>query len=346
LTEPSLIKVAGQLGHSGHRRVFIGFARASDLSAASYPDVLDEETGRGYQRRFAREHSLEFKRYIQAPGATSIPLTFNLRMAVQAFWSLHVDSVAEGFAELQLDLSRGPVMTQVDGQHRIGFLQDSPIEFPFMTFLGLSEQEETDIFRTINGKAKGLSGSLLDFTSGKSLGSDLARASPELFVAIGLNSELGSPWLGKLDLGGVKTVGTKRIASLRTMHQAVRRMVKAARWSDEFAAERALAHAIDFWRAVTLVLPDQWASPRNHMLVKGIGVYALMQVAGHLIQEANGRAIDLDYFVGKLSDFISQIDWSSRGPLEGFGGAKGAEMAFKMIMQVRNDTYRRLSQHA
>ena len=86
----------------------------------------------------SREHSLEFKRYIQQPGATSIPLTFNLRQELPPRWSLSESQKLGQLATLRLDLSKGAVFTQVDGQHRLGFLQDSPIQFAFMTFLGLS----------------------------------------------------------------------------------------------------------------------------------------------------------------------------------------------------------------
>lgn len=345
LSLPAVIRLPGLLGRCGQREVFVAFAAASDLCRASYPDVLDEATGSGYQRRFSRQHSLEFKRYIQAEGATSIPLTFNLRKETGARWRIE-KAAGSQCAALLLDLSKGPVLTQVDGQHRLGFMQDSPIPFPFMTFLGMSEQEEMEVFRTINGKAKGLSSSLLDYTAAKSLGDDLAKIDPHLFVALGLNRDPKSPWFGRLDLGGSKTVGTKRIASLRTMNQAVRRMTRSAAWPNDFDAEHGLNVAIDFWQAVSLVLPDQWSSPRNHMIVKGIGVYALMELAGELVREARVREADLDYFVSKLSDFLHMVDWSNHGPMEGYGGAKGADMAFQMIMQVRKDAYRRQREHA
>lgn len=338
-----ILEIAGQVGYCGHQRVFMGFATAGQLCRASYADVLDERTGRGYQRRMSREHSLEFKKYIQRPDATSIPLTFNLRSAAAPRWTL-----IEGgdTSLLRLDVTTGPVLTQVDGQHRLGFLQDSPIQFAFMTFIGLTESQEMQVFRTINGKAKGLSSSLLDFTAAKSLGNDLARADPCLFVALGLNSEPSSPWYERLDLGGERTVGTKRVASLRTMRQAVARMVKEGETAGQLSAESLLAYAISFWKAVAIALPQEWSEHRRHMLVKGIEVYALMSLAGRLIHEAEGRSITVDYFVAKLSDFVDQIDWTNHGPLEGYGGAKGADMAFKLILEIRREAYKRVSHHA
>ena len=340
--DPVIIR--GQTGYSGGQRVFLGFAPASVLCGISYADVLDEQTGVGYQRRIAREHSLAFKRYIQAEGATTIPLTFNLRQSCSSAWSL-VDA-PDGSATLTVDASAGRVLTQVDGQHRLGFLQDSPVVFSFMSFIGLSEAQEMEVFRTINGKAKGLSSSLLDYTGAKALGSDLAEVDPALFVALGLNRESESPWCGRLDLGGGNTVGPRRIASLRTMHQAAQRMLKAAQAGDKVDAAAWLERSIAFWKAVVVVLSDQWAAPRQHMLCKGIGVYALMSLAGHLVREAGERPLTVDYFLAKLSDFLDQIDWTNHGPLEGFGGSKGADMALKMILEVRRNIYTRLSQHA
>jgi DNA sulfur modification protein DndB len=338
----TVLEIEGQVGFCGHRKVFTGFASAGDLVRASFADVLDESTGRGYQRRMSREHSLEFKRYIQQAEATSIPLTFNLRESLADRWSLIEDSKVR----LRLELARGPALTQVDGQHRLGFLQGSPIQFAFMAFLGLSEDQEMEVFRTINGKAKGLSSSLLDFTEAKSLGSDLAKVDPALYVALGLNSDPTSPWYGRLDLGGLRTVGTKRIASLRTMHQAAQRYFKEARVGDQVTAEVMLRYAIAYWKAVIITLPNQWKYQRHHLLTKGIGVYAMMSLAGCLVRESRNEAITVDYFIAKLSDFIDQIDWSNHGPLEGFGGAKGADMAFKMILDVRKDAFRRISQYA
>lgn len=342
--KPGPVIIRGQTGYSGGQRVFLGFAPASVLCGISYADVLDEQTGVGYQRRIAREHSLAFKRYIQAEGATTIPLTFNLRQSCASAWKLV--EAPDGSATLTVDASAGRVLTQVDGQHRLGFLQDSPVIFSFMSFIGLSEAQEMEVFRTINGKAKGLSSSLLDYTGAKALGADLAEVDPALFVALGLNRESESPWCGRLDLGGGNTVGPRRIASLRTMHQAAQRMLKAAQVGDKVDAAAWLERSIAFWKAVVVVLSEQWAAPRQHMLCKGIGVYALMSLAGHLVREAGDRPLTVDYFLIKLSDFLDQIDWTNHGPLEGFGGSKGADMALKMILEVRKDIYTRLSQHA
>lgn len=339
------MEIHGMLGHCGDREVFIGFARARDLVAFSFADVLDETTGAGYQRRFSKEHSLEFKRYIQTDGATSIPLTFNLRAPARS-WALHRGPGKS--AVLRLPDEPTEVLVQVDGQHRLGFLQTSTIEFAFMTYIGLSVEEEMDVFRVINGKAKGLSNSLIDFTEARLIGADLPKVKPELYVALRLHEDEQSPWYKRLDLGGDKTVGTKRIASLRTMQVAVKRLVRSANWASPPTAQRIAALTIEFWRAVAFVLPDAWANPRGYMLTKGIGVYALMSFAGHLVGEAHkrGDSPDFDFFVSNLSDFVDRIDWSNSGPLHGFGGAGGADAALQLILQVRSSSLERFHSHA
>lgn len=339
------MEIHGMFGRCGDREVFLGFACARDLVAYSFADVLDEATGVGYQRRFSREHSLEFKRYIQTDGATSIPLTFNLRAPTES-WSLERGPGKS--AVLRLPAEPSQVLVQVDGQHRLGFLQTSPIEFAFMTYIGLSVEEEMDVFRVINGKAKGLSNSLIDFTDARLIGADLPKVKPELYVALRLHEDEQSPWYKRLDLGGDKTVGTKRIASLRTMQVAVRRLIRAANWSSPPPAQRIAALTIDFWRAVAFILPEAWAAPRSHVLTKGIGVYALMSFAGHLICEAQKTcdSPDFDFFVSRLSDFIDRIDWSNLGPLHGFGGAGGADAALQLILQIRSSCLERYHSHA
>lgn len=325
----------GQLGHCGDREVFIGFATAAELGQISFPDVLDEVTGNGYQRRFNREHSLEFKRYIQEPGATTIPLTFNLRPDRKG-WK--VKNGPSG-ATLSVDVSKEPVMAQVDCQHRLGYLRESHIPFAFMAYIGLSIDEEMEIFRVINGKAKGLSGSLLDFTEARLVEADLKTARPELFLALVLHEDQRSPWYQRLDLGGNRTTGPLRIASLRTMQKAARRFLREAGLSNKDVDNSTATLVIDFWRAVTVVLSKQWNQPRQNMLVKGIGVYCLMSLAGELFRESVKKrvACDLDYFISALSDFAHGIDWSNQGPLKGYGGTSGADAALALLRQIRRN---------
>jgi DGQHR domain-containing protein len=183
-----------------------------------FADIL-EHTGRGYQRRFNARHSLDFRRYIQDDRSTTIPLTLNLRPRKGGAWSIQKLEVRR--ARLDVPPSAGKVFAQVDCQHRLGHLADLDIELPFMSFVGLSEREEMEVFNVINSKAKGLNASLLDFHDAQ-LAADLVSERPELFIALYLNNETSSPWYRQLDLGGNITSGLGRRASLRTMQKALK----------------------------------------------------------------------------------------------------------------------------
>jgi DNA sulfur modification protein DndB len=321
------------MGSSADRQVLIGFAPASLLHRLSFADVLNEDTSSGYQRRFNSQHSQDFRRYIRQPHAATIPLTLNLRPREGDAW--RVAQLRGGRVRLEIDPSAGKVMAQVDCQHRLGHLNDLDISLPFMCFLGLSIREEMEVFNTINSKAKGLSTSLLDFHDAH-LAGDLANDRPELFIALHLNNESDSPWCRQLDLGGTTTSGLNRRASLRTMQKAIKRFLKATRILKTRSTDQSAQVVLSFWKAIVETLPEQWANTRKHLLNKGVGVYALMDVAADIYNEAkDGSRVDRRYFVNALSDFADQIDWSTDGPLKGLGGEGGVRTAAEHVREVR-----------
>lgn len=318
-------------GRSADRRVLLGFAPARILHAASFPDVLDERTGQGYQRRLNSGHSLDFRRYIREPGSTTIPLTFNLRPRDDGAWRLI--ELANGLLRMEIDPAAGPVMAQVDCQHRIGHLADLDIELPFMCFVGLSIEEEMAVFTVINRKAKGLSRSLLDFHDAR-LCEDLANDRPELFIALCLSNDPVSPWCGQLDVGGNKVSGMTRKASLRTLQKAVRRFLNRSAILKQRTAEEAARVVLDFWVAVSIAMRDDWARPRGSLLAKGVGVYALMDIAADMWRES-GCALTRDLMIAHLSDLAADVDWSSGGPFKGLGGEGGVAAAVALLRGIR-----------
>ena len=324
-------------GWSAHRRVLLGFAPAALLCNLSFPDIFDEDTGHGYQRPFNERHSQDFRRYIKEPDSSTIPLTLNLRPSAEGTWRLV--ELGDGKARLEVDADAGKIMAQVDCQHRLGYLGDLPIRLPFMCFIGLSEPEEMAVFSVINGKAKGLNTSLLDYHAAQ-LAESLAHERPELFIALQLNSIEESPWFRRLNLGGKTTSGLKRIVSLRMMQRAVNKFLTATSILSTNSVKDAARVVLDFWSAVETVLPDEWSEPRRHMLTKGIGVYALMRIAADIFIECRdaGRECNRRAFVTDLADFASAIDWSTSGPLKGFGGQGGVTAAVDHLREARKRT--------
>ena len=331
----------GMVGNCCARKVFIGFAPASLLCKLSFADVLNEGTGEGYQRRFAEKHSQDFRRYIQTEGSATIPLTFNLRPERKEDWS--VQESEGGIACLTISSGAKNVLAQVDCQHRLGSIADLNISLPYMTFVGLSLREEMKVFNIINGKAKGLASSLLDYHESR-FASDLAAQKPELYIALQLHNEPDSPWYRQLDLGGTRTIGLGRKASLRTMQKAVKRFLTTSTILAHHTPAEASEVVLHFWKAVVGLLERQWQEPRKHLLTKGVGVYALMTLAGTMYSEIadNAPAPTEQEFRELLSPFITRVDWSHKGNLKGFGGESGAQEAFRFLDQIAEQWLREM----
>jgi DGQHR domain-containing protein len=304
------------------------------LHSLSFADVLNEDTGRGYQRRINPQHSLDFRRYIQQSGSSTIPLTFNLRPQPAGVW--HIKKGNVGCATLEISGGHRP-LAQVDCQHRLGHMDDLEIELPFMCFIGLTEREEMEVFNVINSKARGLSSSLLDFHDAQ-LATDLGADRPELYISLFMRREVTSPWHNQLDLGGTTTSGMGRRASLRTFQKAVQQFLHRTKFLDDRSVDEAAHLILDFWIALVTVLPEQWQNPRKHMLTKGVGVYALMEIAADLFLETpKNRVCDRKYFVTALSDFALDFDWDTAGPLKGLGGQGGVKIAVELIRAARRN---------
>jgi len=320
------------LGQSAGREVLLGFAPASLLYSLSFADVLNEDTGRGYQRRINAQHSIDFRRYIQQAGSSTIPLTFNLRPAPVSAWSIKKTSSGSATLEVSPDQK---VLAQVDCQHRLGHLGDIDIDLPFMCFIGLTEREEMEVFNIINSKARGLSSSLLDFHDAQ-LASDLGAERPELYISLFMRRETSSPWHNQLDLGGTSTSGMTRRASLRIFQKAVKQFLSRTKVLEVRPVDEAAHLVLDFWMALVTVLPVQWQNPRKHILTKGVGVYALMEIAADLYGDTpKNKACDRKYLISALSDFAPDFNWSTNGPLKGLGGQGGVKTAVEIIRAAR-----------
>ena len=326
-------KLSGIKGKSGSREVILGFANARLLYSLSFVDILNEDSGIGYQRRFHPQHSLDFRKYIQCTTSTTIPLTFNLRHCNDNSWNIKY--FKNGSINIFIKNSSKKFLSQVDCQHRLGHLSDIDVELPFMIFIGMSIREEMEVFNVINSKAKGLNTSLLDFHQTQ-LEDNLIQNKPELYIAMQLNEFIESPWYKQLDLGGNKTVGMKRRASFRTMQRSVKKYllnVNAQRKDTNIH----LSYIINFWKSIHFILNKEWEDSRKHIINKGIGVYALMHLAAQLYNESFEKQInpDLDYVNGQLSDFITRIDWTNSGPFKGLGGQGGVKEAINIINSTR-----------
>ncbi len=320
-------------GRCGQLPVILGSARASDLFAVSFADVFDEAAQAGYQRPCDRRHAQEFRAYIEKSGATTIPLTFNLRGLPGPAWQLEPGGVSEGSAaELRLRvpaLLEERVVARVDCQHRLEMMSDSAVPLAFQCFLNLTPQDEMRVFSVINSKAKGLNPSLIDYHQSVLL--DVARDAADLYIAKRLHYDPASVWQKNLKLGGTATQGTTRRMTLRGMRHAVQIFLHHALVGD-LTIEEQYGVVAAFWSAVVHTWPRAWNEPRKHLLTKGIGVQGLSLLGADIVKLAMREGTELtqatfERHLGGLRDF----DWSNTGPFRGLGGRGGAREVHQQL---------------
>lgn len=329
MKKSSAIRISGLIGSCGHLRVFLGFAAARVLHAASFTDVLNEDTGEGYQRPRNVAHSRSFRQYISRPGTSTIPLTFNLRRELAKDWQIEADDSGRA----TLSISRGVrCLAQVDCQHRLGELQDADIPLAFMSFIDLSLREEMALFNVINSKAKGLSSSLTDYHESNLL-TDLVVEAPHLFIARKLNEDSRSPWHRLVRYGGETTSGLHRRTSLRMMQKSIQRFLKQTKELPLGDIEQKYRLILAFWQAVKDTFPAEWNAPRHHLITKGVGLYSLMQLLADLVKCAGG-----DLTPERCRDCLAllrgKIDWDSQGMFAEAGGQKGAMEVYQTLRKA------------
>lgn len=313
--------VLGIIGKSGDLPVFIGFECASALIALSFPDILNEDSGEGYQRPYNRAHSLDFKNYITRAGSSTPPLTFNLRNEYADFW--HIKR-GEGNSATLVIQGGVKCLAQVDCQHRLGELAGVDIQLAFMTYIGLDLRQEMAIFNVINSKAKGLCSSLTDYHESKLL-NDLAAEAPHLFISRRLNEDPASPWYRLIRYGGETTSGLKRRTSFRMMQKTVYSFLTQTRTCIDTSLDYKYLIVLNYWKAVQIVFPEEWIEHRNNLITKGVGLYGLMQLLADIVKKKPTADFSSEYFAGELLPLKNNFDWSSHGRFAYVGGKKGVQ---------------------
>jgi hypothetical protein len=119
------------------------------------------------------------------------------------------------------------------------------------------------------------------------------------------------------------------------MQKAVKRFLAQTQILHHHSADSAARIVLDFWAAIVFVLQAEWNNPRRSLVTKGIGVYSLMEIAGDLYKEDITQNPDKQYFTNKLSEFITDIDWTTKGTLSGLGGEAGAKHIVSLLRSAR-----------
>jgi DGQHR domain-containing protein len=313
--------------------VYLGSAPLKNLGAVSFVDRAVMDQPEGFQRELDRGHALRFKEFIKNPKslrvekATAPPLIFSLRMKAR------FEEIADGYGILHVP-DRKEALARLDAQHRMAETEGFEERLPFVIYDGLQPTEEVGIFTIINDEHKGLTKSLVDKHRARLLGAELPEEEPHLAIAVKLNDDSASPWFKAIDTGGVKTPGTKRRVTLRTLQEATREMISGPRCQNaDFTTKYRVV--LNFWKAVVKLFPNEWANPRKHLITKGIGVHALGAVGRDVIE----ARIDVqDYSSEAFEKALSKLanfDWGNKTSVFSVvGGKKGVKFATALLNRI------------
>ncbi len=349
-TLPSFPVIRGTcLGHQAYR----GFGSLAEVSRISRPDIFDQDRNRqGTQRNLSLTHARRAHQYVQSTTKAFYPeMILNLRDKSYVKFDLKDDQDGTKFGVLRF--LKDPVSTEeivvsrLDGNHRLWYADGHqkgldpitrPISFCILALGSLDT--ELELFRDINDNQMGMNTSHLQNITARLLGDKALKVQkPALYIVQKLIKEKSSPLKGLVHEGGKaqkRAVLTGlTIANLTSsVSDMLARSAKLPQFPDADAQYKVIEN---YWVAVKRWLPKAWTNPKNYLIFKGVGLYAISYVGIEVI--------DRSLMKGKFSSndmyqYLKQMPPESllsgqTLPYAGRGG--GRKMANDLISNIGED---------
>jgi DGQHR domain-containing protein len=342
---------------------FRGSAPLAHLAMISQPDIFDQVTNpKGLQRDLSPKHASEAFEYVHRQRNQEYPRAFpEVVLNVRDKRVLKTDDASGGpIVKLQFAVSEmkdGKVsVSRVDGNHRlyyaVGDDRREPLlsEVPFQIHVGLSQDQERSLFVDINSNQKGLSSSHIAVMQNRLSPDEIEiRDHLDRWIASKLSRDPESPWHGMIHEGGSKRgtrqQGLTRLVNFASIQGGVTKLLSKSQYIHDLGdAELQYIILRNYWQAVKIVFAEEWASPKDHLLLKNIGVWALSILAASIIDRCMplGR-VDINDFARYLKQARSRFDWSKEATgdraVVGMGGNKAALIiAAAMAEELTDET--------
>lgn len=363
---PTTAVSAIQIEQAGHC-IFVGGLTAKQLLQSTTIDKYDSslppgDIDQGYQRPPERSRITRIGTYLINEQGNGL---YPSAILLGARDSLRYDPVTK-VLELPLDRS----LRVIDGQHRIAGLRYAieekgnealpHMEIPVVIIEVDNRLEEMDQFRIINGTAKSVRTDLVNsiLTAIAQEEGDEAIPEKDLWKVVvtrvvdQLNRRDDSPWKDALlmpDEVGTASAPSK-VARATSAMTSIRPVYE---WLMEFAgfASKSIDDRVDqltdilvaYWRAIRNVVPDAFDDPKDYVIQKTPGMFALHYLLrDELLRNiySGRRQWDEPTFQEFIQDSPEICDaefWQgSANRASGFGGMKGfRELANLLIDSVK-----------
>lgn len=289
---------------------------ANDALNLTYMKPYDAPSGKGYQRPVDLKRCNDFALYLsKGDEALFSPILLN----AGGQWEFTpYDKLRPHYGRL-ICKGRASLM---DGQHRLGgikrYIQEtnSNIDIPFFAFHYLDEDEEIQLFDTINTKAKGI---------GSSLSKYLRRDSDDIsWVATQLIVQTDSPFHNIGTVIGKRTKG--RHVTLQNLHKALHFLTKYEHLS-LLSKEEKLILAYNYYGAIKETFSKEWLDYKGYRLTHIVCLDALSIAGADLLAKYVSKKNKEIVYAGIIHSVrkLRKIDWSSEGTLKYLKGLAGSK---------------------
>jgi DGQHR domain-containing protein len=350
--EPKILKFPAVRAKVLGVNVYRGFANLCDLADVSRADVYDQKNNpQGTQRDLSSAHARDAYEYVKNKELGFWPEVFLCarRNDVVTFRPVSQEMPDLGILEIDMTMvkkSSSIVISRVDGNHRLHFGDGAETGYSriekivsFCLAYDLNREEEIQLFKDINKNQKPMNTSHLDGIEVRLTSEEeLKRRNPELYIAQRLHRDPKSPLHGRVYEGGKKPVGVDiPLRGLKTgIEYMLTRSTQIPRLEDAEAQYRVIKNYFD---AVKQWQPKAWSSPKEHILLRGSGLWAICFIGSQVVD----RALQQDHFDAKHMVSILKSgkdwDWSRKGDFVGLGGRGGAlEISKRVTAKLSDET--------
>ena len=328
--------------------VFRGYARLSDLSRRSKADIYDKiNNPQGTQRDLSSKHAQDAYEYIKNNEIAFWPEVF---LCVRKSEVLRFKSVGDysDFGVLSINMtlsddSNDAAISRVDGNHRLHFADGKDPKFPpldkvvsFCLAYDLTLEEEITLFKDINDNQKAMNTSHLDNIEMRLTPEDeLKQKHPDLYIAQKLGNDPKSPLYEKVYEGGRKIVGAD--VPLRALRTGIGYILSRSTQLSLLPSVDAQYKVIrNYFSTVKKWQPQAWSKPKEYLVMRGAGLWAICFVGGHVIDNV---LLNDEFDEKSMLDILKSgknWNWSVAGDFKGYGGRGGAvEISKKVIQHFR-----------
>jgi DGQHR domain-containing protein len=286
------------LGQQAYR----GFAPLKDLAEISRADIFDQDKNPvGTQRNLSVQHARKAYQYETEVTQAFYPeMIFNIRdKSYVRFRQVRDQNTTKfGILEFLKDprATDSIVVSRLDGNHRLWFAKGGekgmdPVSRPasFCMLMLDNLNAELELFRDINDNQMGMNTSHLQNITVRLLGEKALKVkNPALYIVQRLQKDKSSPLFGMIHEGGKVRKGAT-LAGLTTANltNAIRDMLSRSARLAQFPDADAQYKVIkNFWLAVKKWLPEAWKRPRDFVIFKGVGLYAISYVGIEVIDRS------------------------------------------------------------